>query len=136
METIEPEGAMLGIFEEEQYETTEVQLSAGDRFVLYTDGFEVAFPEGRGERGNASRAYLNVFRKLAEARTTGEAMSWLARTLDGQVGSLNQCDDLTAMLLAVDDLNGAEETAGTAFSSVADATACPPPSERPARVIV
>lgn len=136
METIEPEGAMLGIFEEEQYETTEVQLAAGDRFVLYTDGFEVAFPEGRGERGNASRAYLDVFRKLAEARTTGEAMSWLARTLDGQVGSLNQCDDLTAMLLAVDGLNGAEETAGTAFSSVADVTACPPPSERPARVIV
>lgn len=123
METIEPEGAMLGIFENEVYETAEVQLAAGDRLVLFTDGFEVAFPERRGARRNASKAYIEVFRKLAVAGAAGDAIAWLSRLLDSQVGSLNQCDDLTALLLAVDSVGGVGEAVMAACEPMAGVAA-------------
>lgn len=39
VESIEPEGGLLGVFEDEQYEQATVQLQPGDRLLLYSDGF-------------------------------------------------------------------------------------------------
>ncbi|MGH7175996.1 MAG: PP2C family protein-serine/threonine phosphatase, partial [Tepidisphaeraceae bacterium] len=43
IESVECDGSLLGIFENERYADRAVQLASGDRFFLYTDGVEVAF---------------------------------------------------------------------------------------------
>jgi sigma-B regulation protein RsbU (phosphoserine phosphatase) len=105
-EWIEPEGGLLGVFPDETFETAQVQLNSGDRLLLYSDGFEVAFPDVLSKTGQKSRmastAYAEEFKALANG-TLDEAFTRLAQRLDEQSGSLNQIDDLTALLVGIDD---------------------------------
>jgi len=103
-ETIEPEGGLLGVFEGEVYEQTTIQLHAGDRLLLYSDGFECAFPDEtvgtNGKRRVANENYAKEFLDLGNG-DPGEAIKRLEDNLDGQAGSLNQKDDLTVLCLAI-----------------------------------
>lgn len=97
---LEPDGAMLGIFPEETFEDQTVDLEDGDRFLLYSDGFEVAFP-GRDEKGKlANEYYTQEFEGLRDG-TGREALDFLQGRLDQQTGSLNQRDDLTVICSSV-----------------------------------
>ena len=98
-ELLRPQGAMLGVFAEEQFELVRIQLEPDDRLVMYSDGFEVAFPDA-GNRESATNHYVEVFKDLTDG-TPAEALHGLSVRLDREAGSLNQSDDLTAMLLAV-----------------------------------
>jgi phosphoserine phosphatase RsbU/P len=114
VQSLEPEGGLLGVFPEEQYELMPTQLEAGDRLLIYTDGFEVAFrPEGpssgAAKAGLANRQYLEEFKELAQG-PLDEAVGRLAHRLDQQAGSLNQLDDLTVLCV------GVRAEAGTAAS--------------------
>jgi sigma-B regulation protein RsbU (phosphoserine phosphatase) len=97
---LEPDGAMLGIFPEEVFEELTYDLDDGDRFLLYSDGFEVAFP-GKGSKGRlANEHYCTEFEGLR--RGTGqEALEFLQERIDLQSGSLNQRDDLTVVSTSV-----------------------------------
>jgi len=104
LEWLEPDGGLLGVFPDETFDTVEVQLNEGDRLLLYSDGFEVAFPDVLGKNGQKSRmasdAYTEEFRALSQG-TLDEAFIRLAKRLDEQSGSLNQIDDLTAVLVSI-----------------------------------
>lgn len=104
LEWLEPEGGLLGVFPDETFETAEVQLNEGDRLLFYSDGFEVAFPDVLNKQGQKSRmasnAYADEFKALADG-TLDEAFTRLTARLDEQSGSLNQIDDLTAVLVSI-----------------------------------
>lgn len=104
VETLGPDGGLLGVFPEEQFELQTVALAPGDRLLLYSDGFELAFRERNpSHRPQAmTEAYTREFRTLASG-SPDEALRRLADTIDAQAGSLNQRDDLTALLIGVRD---------------------------------
>lgn len=98
----EPEGAMLGVFPEEVYEVATHKLQDGDRLLLYSDGFEMAFPEVQDKDVTiANTQYTREFEALANG-TLDEAIGHLEGRLDLQAGSLNQRDDLTVVCLGID----------------------------------
>jgi serine phosphatase RsbU (regulator of sigma subunit) len=70
---LEARGPLLGVFEEADFETREYQLEPGDRLLLYSDG-----------NGPPHEALQRLKTKISE-----------------QTGSLNQDDDLTALLLDI-----------------------------------
>lgn len=105
VETLEPEGMLLGVFPQNKYELTHCQLAAGDRLVLYSDGFEMAFPQNDEQdegspRSVANNQYLEEFKELALG-TIDQAIQQLEHKLDQQIGSLNQRDDMTVLCLSV-----------------------------------
>jgi len=93
-EMIETDGPLLGIFPEAEFPATLVKLAEGDRLLLYTDGFELAFGEG-GEVD-----YTDRLKQMANG-TLDEAMTRLQCHLDREAGSLHQNDDLTMVLMGV-----------------------------------
>jgi sigma-B regulation protein RsbU (phosphoserine phosphatase) len=124
-ETLEPEGGLLGVFEEQEFDEVCLKLGPGDRLLLYSDGFETAFP---GENDAADRA-VNKRRKLATQHyvqefedlrggTVEEAIGRLESKLDAAAGSLNQRDDLTLICLSVAGVaQPAAEPAPEAFAA-------------------
>jgi sigma-B regulation protein RsbU (phosphoserine phosphatase) len=112
---LNPDGGLLGVFPEEQFELMTTQLQPGDRLLIYSDGFEVAFPEWErtdtgGHRLINSNRYTEEFRDLAHG-SADEALARLSDKLDRQAGSLNQVDDITALLVAVNPPHDAESDA-------------------------
>lgn len=97
---LEPDGAMLGIFPEETFEELTFDLDDDDRFLLYSDGFEVAFPGCGGKGKLANEHYAEEFEGLRQG-TGQEALDFLQGRLDMQSGSLNQRDDLTVVCASV-----------------------------------
>lgn len=96
-ETLEPDGGILGVFPEEEYAMVTTRLNPGDRLLLYSDGFEVAFPHAGSI---ANDRYTEEFRDLARG-PLDQALQRLVEKLDSQTGSLNQRDDLTVVCLDV-----------------------------------
>lgn len=105
--TIETEGPLLGVFDGASFDQTEFTLRPGETMLIYSDGFETAFPKP-GSEGREIRlpteTYLRHLSALADAGGTGgetlhEAMLSLGTLLDEQIGSLHQPDDVTAMAI-------------------------------------
>lgn len=103
---IEPDGGLLGVFDEETYEQVEVQLQQGDRLLIFSDGFELAFPSDEvsasGKARFDSTRYFQEFEDLRNG-SLDEALTRLENKIDAQAGSLNQRDDLTVMCMAITD---------------------------------
>lgn len=114
-EHLEVEGGLLGVFPEEEYEQASVTLGVGDRLLVFSDGFETAFPEpaetaasadGHHEPHRAigklvTERYLEEFAVLAQGPVeTG--LATIEKRVHGEAGSLDQKDDLTLMCLSVD----------------------------------
>ena len=103
---LDPEGGLLGVFPEEEFEQVTVRVDPGDRLLIFSDGFETAFPEPADAADASSRGrvvserYLDEFTTLAEGDVE-QQLARLERRVHDEAGSLNQKDDLTLMCLAV-----------------------------------
>ena len=105
---LEPDGGLLGVFPEEQFEEVTVQLHEHDRLLIFSDGFETAFPEpnasNNGHAGKpgklVSERYLDEFSLLSRGDVR-EALRQLEQRIHDEAGSLDQKDDLTLLCLAV-----------------------------------
>ncbi|MEM9416331.1 MAG: PP2C family protein-serine/threonine phosphatase [Planctomycetota bacterium] len=122
VQTLEPEGGLLGVFPDEVFEEQVVQLKHGDRLLLYSDGFECAFPDDEigknGKRKVANENYAQEFLDLGNGDPS-QAIHRLEDKLDTQAGSLNQKDDLTIVCLSV------KREAGETTTSTQDAQTQP-----------
>jgi serine phosphatase RsbU (regulator of sigma subunit) len=96
-EELELDGALLGVFPDEQFPLQRVQLEPGDSILMYSDGFETAFTDPAGV---VNDRYRVEFSKLA-GRDPAEKFALLVHELDRQEGSLHQRDDLTALLMSI-----------------------------------
>ena len=99
------EGGLLGIFPEDSFEEVTFQLDPDEMLVLYSDGFETAFPSDHADeygRRVPNRHYVSRFGHIAEiwwSEGLQAAMAKLEEEIDQQTGSLHQVDDLTALLI-------------------------------------
>jgi serine phosphatase RsbU (regulator of sigma subunit) len=99
------DGPLLGIFDEAVFTQETVRLSAGEALVVFSDGFESAFPRTAEDAYSlrlTNEDYLErlmVFaRDCVDAGFEASAARF-GETLDAQLGSLHQVDDLTALVL-------------------------------------
>ena len=112
---LEADGPLLGVFENEPFGSAKIQLEAGDRFLMYTDGFEMAF----GDKTQvANTDYVEELYQLGKG-CMNDAMDRLIEHIDSHTGSLHQRDDLTALLLGYE--NG-EVRSDTQASTVVEET--------------
>jgi serine phosphatase RsbU (regulator of sigma subunit) len=101
-EELETSGGLLGVFDDEQYEQIEFDLAVNDRMLLYSDGFEQAFPATPAdayERRLPNTRYRTEFDALCREETPTGMIERIAQRLDDQRGSLHQVDDLTLVTL-------------------------------------
>jgi serine phosphatase RsbU (regulator of sigma subunit) len=87
-------GSLLGIFPDEQYETRTLQLAAGDRLVLYTDGIEGVF--GPGSDGGPPDL-LNLFSSWARL-SRPEVMLQINACLSAAPSRKRTADDVTVVI--------------------------------------
>lgn len=92
-------GGLLGVFQGEEFPTNEVELQAGDKVVLYTDGVELAFSTPEGPLP-LSGSHPALFQSFAN-RPLVEMFRGIEQMLDQEVGSLNPRDDVTIVGLEV-----------------------------------
>ncbi|MCC7146690.1 MAG: serine/threonine-protein phosphatase [Phycisphaeraceae bacterium] len=103
VQSLEVDGPLLGVFVEAHFDSLQCQLHDGDRLLFYSDGFELAFPkidDGSGQRKFFNPQFLEEFDDLIQGNPQ-QALEKLAGKLDQQIGSLNQIDDLTALMVGV-----------------------------------
>jgi serine phosphatase RsbU (regulator of sigma subunit) len=107
---LESQGPLLGVFAEAEYTSETFTLAPGETLMLYTDGFELAFPEPESEqpanatgrkRSVAPREYLKYMGVLDAIRhpDVRDSMDALATLVASQEGSLHQRDDVTALAI-------------------------------------
>lgn len=89
----ESSGALLGIFPDEVFNVSRVQLEPGDRLFIYSDGIEVAFCGDDISDNHRWEAEIRSRRGLP----TDALLTDLAEALDQQAGSLQPKDDLTVI---------------------------------------
>jgi serine phosphatase RsbU (regulator of sigma subunit) len=97
IEQIELEGPMLGICDDEPFELKTLTLEKGDRLLIHSDGFELAFGNPQEPMNPQYIEHLHAMAKGTQA----EAIKLLKTKLDRQMGSINQLDDLTVLMMDV-----------------------------------
>ena len=107
MRRIDTPGGLLGVFADEVYEQTTFTLDPRETLLLYSDGFETAFPDGRADsygRRLPTTHYIEhlaaTAREVANGAPMASASMALSRRLDQQPGSLHQADDMTLLMLS------------------------------------
>jgi sigma-B regulation protein RsbU (phosphoserine phosphatase) len=95
-EWLDLDGSLLGIFPDEIFATRKVQLSPGDRVVIYSDGIEFAFPdhgiaEPRWSEELLSRKHLSP----------EQLLNAFAEQVDLEGAGLVPRDDLTMMVIEI-----------------------------------
>ncbi len=104
-ERIETDGPLLGVFPDAHFGEVGIKLEAGRSLVLFSDGWEVAYPKKDADAHGLrvpTRTYLDRLTSLARAcvrEGSGRAVEAIVRSLDEQAGSLHQPDDVTALVL-------------------------------------
>ncbi len=105
VEHLESDGPLLGVFADVEYGQETVKIHPGDVFIMYSDGFEVAFPNKDAIGDDRKRPTLTYLAELAQAGAgTGslaDAIDTLESHLDSSNGSLHQPDDVTALFFAL-----------------------------------
>jgi phosphoserine phosphatase RsbU/P len=91
------EGGLLGIFPEEKYVDSEIQLRVGDRLFVYTDGIEVAFGDDQCLNTEQWRSELEKRRDMP----TEQLLKEFSESLDKENGSLQPKDDVSIVVMEV-----------------------------------
>ncbi len=97
VQPLEADGSLLGIFPDEIFGETTVQLQPGDRLFIYSDGIEVAFSDDQCNDLQRWREELFNRRHLS----TTELLADFTTHLDNELGSLTPKDDLTMIVMEV-----------------------------------
>jgi len=109
---IEAGGPLLGVFHDASFPEETFELAPGDTLLIYSDGFEMAFPEkadavtsGGTNKKNAAMAYLEHLLPIGRWMDRGQktlacALTDLEDKLDVATGSLHQADDVTALAIS------------------------------------
>ncbi len=104
--SLETDGGLLGVFPDAVFSETSLTLHAGERLVLFTDGFETAFPDqdtASRQRRLPTDRYLGCMSAICGGnRPVDESVAELRVLIDDQSGSLHQIDDLTAIIIQSD----------------------------------
>lgn len=96
---IEENGLMLGLFPEAEYTSIEIPLSAGDRYLLCTDGVLEASNTSKQEFGRAgSMQFLESNSALSAKSFSDKLVETLARW-SGNLAGGAQDDDITMVVL-------------------------------------
>jgi phosphoserine phosphatase RsbU/P len=90
-------GALLGIFPGDEFPDSQIQLQAGDRVFIYTDGIEVAFADDQLLNREQWRTELQRRYDMPTAQLLQE----LSDSLDKESGSLAPKDDLSIIVMEV-----------------------------------
>jgi serine phosphatase RsbU (regulator of sigma subunit) len=96
LELLKSEGALLGIFPDEPFGQTRVQLRHGDRLLVYSDGVEIGLG---GSDVDTHRWQEEVQRR--HTLPSQQLISELSEEMDRQAGSLQPKDDVTIILMEV-----------------------------------
>ncbi len=101
VERIETNGPLLGVFDQLEFGEAELTLPIGSTLLLYSDGFELAFPGSTREVDTEAYVeHLEAFgSRTMEAGCVAPALHDLAELVDQQRGSLHQRDDLSALAI-------------------------------------
>ena len=91
-------GTLLGIFPEASFESRQVQLGAGDRVLLCTDGIEEALRRSLDEPEKEFAELLAPWAKLAG----DQLLARLTEQIDRPYGEPKHHDDMTAIVIQVD----------------------------------
>ncbi|MDP9173146.1 MAG: serine/threonine-protein phosphatase [Planctomycetota bacterium] len=91
------DGGLLGIFPNDVYADGQIQLIAGDRLIIYSDGIEVAFADDQTMNTQQWRRELEARRDLPG----DELLADLCKSLDRETGSLTPKDDLSVVIIEV-----------------------------------
>jgi sigma-B regulation protein RsbU (phosphoserine phosphatase) len=94
---LDADGSLLGIFADEVFTTSRVQLAPGDRLLVFSDGVEVAFTSDQSVDTERWNFELEQRRQLGGEQLIKE----IAHMLDSAHGSLSPKDDLTIILAEV-----------------------------------
>jgi hypothetical protein len=105
---MEMEGPLLGVFDGAEFPQVRFTLPEDRALLLYTDGFELAFPDDSGHGiKKPTNTYLKHLGELARREGQAEGAGELAASvrrlealLDEQMGSLHRPDDVTALAIA------------------------------------
>ncbi len=92
-------GGLLGIFDEQDFDTQSVTLRPGEKVILYSDGVELGFAESK-EREDEYCHYRSVLNDIAHL-SADELVHSFAEALDAESGSLNPRDDVTLVVLEI-----------------------------------
>ncbi len=108
MEMVHSAGGLIGVFDDVQWSEQEIQLNAGDRVLLYSDGFEFAFPDPpvtQGSTINAAPRYMQEFHALLSMNEPAAMIEHMERRLEQQslvIQKTNEpADDLTMIAFKV-----------------------------------
>ncbi|HIB63789.1 MAG TPA: hypothetical protein EYO33_01375, partial [Phycisphaerales bacterium] len=85
VEQIESQGPLLGVFAELEFGQTTHQLNPGDVFIIYSDGFEVAFPKHDAEGDERKRPTLTYIQELTDAGSGEHALEHAIATLESHL---------------------------------------------------
>ena len=102
---LETTGSILGVFPDDEFSEVEFTMGEEEMLIVYSDGFETAFPALEADafgRRRPNTNYVDRFVSLFEGwreRGLGSSVRALGEQIDGQTGSLHQHDDLTAMFI-------------------------------------
>jgi len=105
VEPVETRGPLLGVFKGAEYDQTSFQIEPGESLLIYSDGFETAFPRSGADNHEIrlpTQTYLDHLSRVGAGtgfETLSEAMCSLESLLIEQVGSLHQADDITAIAI-------------------------------------
>jgi phosphoserine phosphatase RsbU/P len=87
------DGALLGVFDDNEWDQACIQLNPGDRLFLYTDGVEAAFNDG--EKPDADQWRRELFDR--RDRPSAEILGDFARAMEERSGAIPK-DDLTIVV--------------------------------------
>lgn len=113
--SLETTGPLLGIFDDAQFDQVERRMLPGETLLVYSDGFETAFPRPGTEtspKNLPSNVYVGHLASLAGegGEMLCDSLARLEGLLDLQNGSLHQADDITALAIAVGRAVGTQAT--------------------------
>jgi serine phosphatase RsbU (regulator of sigma subunit) len=94
--SLEPQGPALGVIEDAEYESVEIQLGAGDTLVALTDGVTDAV-NAAGQRFGS----VNLDKTLSkdEAGDPADVVAQIFAAVDAFAGAELQFDDITCLVL-------------------------------------